>query len=129
MHVRISCPGAEAGRCIELAKNAPIGQKRARGGRPAKADRSAHKAPKAAAGNAQRKSRKGAPGNGKAAERGRDEPPRAARGSAQVPMMLDAIDEAILQGAGLSRDEPEAEADGAEVRDAIDESGAPKITD
>jgi hypothetical protein len=60
-------------------------------------------------------------------------------------MMLDAIDEAVLRGEGLGgaeaasgagrgrvgvRGEPEAEADGAEVRDAIDdESGAPKITD
>jgi penicillin-insensitive murein endopeptidase len=136
MHVRISCPRADAGRCVELAKDAPMGQKRARNGRPARAERA-------------QKERKGAPAARAATaraprartERRRDAPPPAARGASQVPMMLDAIDEAVLRGeglggaeaasgAGLSRGEPEAEADGAEVRDAIDdESGAPKITD
>lgn len=175
MHVRISCPRAEDGRCMELARNAPSKHKRAKdvagagkAGKsaarkaaarrparatptthPARATRAAHAVTPAAPGRAaapRRAEQTASSGRTRRTTRTtasvEDDAPAAARGAAQVPMVLDAIDLAILaplrarrraaepaESAEPTSAEAEAEADGAEVRDALDDSGAPKITD
>ncbi|EYF08619.1 penicillin-insensitive murein endopeptidase [Chondromyces apiculatus] len=209
LHVRISCPRGDGKRCVELAKNAPMGGKvlatkakvretgvtsgakvgvkgakgekaekgakaEAKGAKAdakadakaevkgAKADAKGAKGEKTASASAAARAdvrgkggeaRKGEAGDVSAeaaaearkaarrervlavrsrssSRRGGDAPVASGR-AWQVPMMLDAIDDAILQPLGLApaSSEPEAASDGAEVRDAVDESGAPKITD
>lgn len=52
-----------------------------------------------------------------------DAAPPAARGAEQAPMRFDAFDLAILRAPAISGTEAEADEDGAEVKDAIDDGG------
>ncbi|MCC6555303.1 MAG: penicillin-insensitive murein endopeptidase [Polyangiaceae bacterium] len=178
MHVRISCPRASGGQCVELAKNAPTARDRVRAARLAHRGKGALRTPARAGthdtgsaakpgsgghaakrgsgdqalkrGGAARARGTGAEPRREAARRSEarqparppaaparapepveagDDVPAAVHGTAQAPMKIDEIDLAILRAPALSLDEVEAEADGAEVRDAIDDSGAVKITE
>lgn len=105
MHVRISCPSSMRGSCIELAKNAPSKAKRL-----AKLRRNKHhvtlRTPDQKA------------HVGRAAHAHAGSPNRAAS----------AAGGGVTVHAVAQRD-AEADADAAEVKDALDEGGAAKITD
>ncbi|MDC0677951.1 penicillin-insensitive murein endopeptidase [Sorangium atrum] len=156
MHVRISCPAAMRGSCIELAKNAPS-HARARMARktdralrtpspPARAE--AARPPKAAAAPAPERPREAGAGrrdpeqpsrrDDRRPEReARRAAPRAAadaealplaasRAAAQQPM--GGLDLSFLRPAA-SEVEIEADSDGADASGALDDSGVLKITD
>lgn len=153
LHVRISCPRADKGRCEELARDAPMGGKppkavaskagkgKAGKGKAGSARAGAPRAPKKAAAQPRPRTSEEATRPGitlartahhQPEEQEREAPAPRKRG--QVPMILDAIDLAILHPLGLSPGaaDPETDADGTEgqdARDVVDESGAPKITD
>jgi penicillin-insensitive murein endopeptidase len=107
-HVRISCPATMRGTCIELAKNLPHGKNRiARHGHaplhtPGKGTL-AHGA---------------APGHTKGG--GGAKHPPAAAGMAPTDPFSDV---------GTEADDSEGDADAAEVKDAVDETGTLRITD
>ena len=113
MHVRISCPASMRGSCVELARNAPHG----RGRIAHKGRRVLHTPGKAAPPRVEpavTRGRRPAPG---AEPPLKPRPPAAAGVELGDAFTLDLPDEA------------EAEADNAEVKEAIDESGALKISD
>jgi penicillin-insensitive murein DD-endopeptidase len=145
MHVRISCPRAMLGRCIEIAKNAPSFRDRARAAKvlrtpprdarakavPAKRGETSAAGRDAPANGSERPSRRPddardpRPAAGAApAERDAAAPP-AARGAAQEPMGGIDLD---LFGVA-ARETREADPDDAASKDALDDSGALKITD
>ncbi|WP_272826322.1 penicillin-insensitive murein endopeptidase [Sorangium sp. Soce836] len=156
MHVRISCPSAMRGSCIELAKNAPSFRTRARMAKAAKglrtpaSPRAGAARPQAApaperpreAGASGRDAAKGARREDPRREDPRPEkaerraPPRAgeadaiplaaARAAAQQPM--GGLDLSFLRPS-TSQEDVEADSDGADASGALDESGALKITD
>lgn len=136
MHVRISCPRSTQDECVELAKNAPSKRPRmAKNGRR-RGDSPVLKTP----GHARHaKAGRAAPGRVTAGgSSGRDKPKLARAVPAEPGMQtgaarrvldraLDAVDDAIDGAPGIS--EQEAEADAAEEKDALDESGAEKMPD
>jgi penicillin-insensitive murein endopeptidase len=135
IHVRISCPRSMRDSCIELSKNAPTGKtrlaRRRRGGattlktpaRAAAASRSAGTARGAPGSHAAHATRAAEPRGGLV---------RPARAEAAKSPAASPAEHAILQRApsapSASKNEAEAEADAIEVKDALDESGAAKIT-
>ncbi|WP_437708882.1 penicillin-insensitive murein endopeptidase [Sorangium sp. So ce448] len=156
MHVRISCPSAMRGSCIELAKNAPS---RARARMARKTDRAlrtpspsarpeAARPPKAAAAPAPERPREAGAGRRDPAQPSRRDDKRperearraaphaaadaealplaATRAAAQQPM--GGLDLSFLRPAA-SEAEIEADSDGADASGALDDSGALKITD
>jgi penicillin-insensitive murein DD-endopeptidase len=144
IHVRISCPRsyAGAGECIELAKNVrPSKRKLARDERARR--RNAHaslRTPSAARSGRAADSQASSQGSAKASRgstekagrsAGSQAAPLSAQGSARQGSVLsrvfDAVDRALTDAPGISQEE--AEADAVEVKDALDESGAAKITD
>lgn len=113
MHVRISCPASMRGSCVELARNAPHG----RGRIAHKGHRVLYTPHKAAPGRldpAVARGKRPLPG---ADPRQKPRPPAAAGVELADDFTLDLPEE------------DDAEADGAEVKDAIDDSGALKISD
>jgi penicillin-insensitive murein endopeptidase len=122
IHVRISCPRASGGECIELAKNAPSRAKLAKARR--KGGHVALRTPGARGSSA--RTDRAAPRRGAASKLSREAP---STGDADpiLRRAYNAVERAILGAPGASHEE--AEADAAEVRDAVDESGAAKITD
>ena len=134
-HVRISCPRSMRGTCIELAKETRRGSRvahRRRGG----AGRGVLKTP----GPARASTAPAAPrAKGAAPPAPRAMAPRAKlkettlRGTKErsEPAAAPAATDPLEQASRLSLvpDHDEADADAAEVKDAIDDSGAPKITD
>ncbi|WP_441292287.1 penicillin-insensitive murein endopeptidase [Sorangium sp. KYC3313] len=156
MHVRISCPAAMRGSCVELAKNAPS---RARAPMARKTDRALRTPPPSARAEAARPSKAAAapaperprePGAGRrdpAQPSRRDDkrperearraaphaaadaealPLAATRAAAQQPM--GGLDLTFLHPAA-SEAEIEADSDGADASGALDDSGVLKITD
>jgi penicillin-insensitive murein endopeptidase len=115
-HVRIACPASMRGKCVEIAKNAP------RGGRAVVL---ANKKPR---------------GNPQAyrVPRKKVEPSNRPKTAGAKPMnlaplraqaeMLDSR-ESMLESTGALDVDSEAESDGADVKDAVDDSGTAKITD
>jgi penicillin-insensitive murein DD-endopeptidase len=113
MHVRISCPASMRGSCVELPRNAPLGRARvAHKGR--RILRTPSKAAPPRPEPAVARGKKPAPG---AEPHLKPKPPAAAGVALGDAFTLDLPDE------------DEAEADNAEVKEAIDESGALKISD
>jgi penicillin-insensitive murein endopeptidase len=113
MHVRISCPASMRGSCVELARNAPHGRGRV-----------AHKGHRVLY------------TPGKAAPARAD--PAVARGKRPLPSAEPRLKPRPPAAAGVELgdaftldlpEEDDAEADGAEVKDASDASGALKIAD
>ncbi|WP_437574308.1 penicillin-insensitive murein endopeptidase [Sorangium sp. So ce887] len=158
MHVRISCPRAMRGSCIELAKNAPSFRTRGRMAKTAKALRTPSARAQAARPQAatatpapERPREAGAsrrdPAKGSRREDPRREEPRPEKeGRRAVPRAgeADALPAAAARAAaqqpmgGLdlsflrkstSQDDVEADSDGADASGALDDSGALKITD
>ncbi|WP_438032168.1 penicillin-insensitive murein endopeptidase [Sorangium sp. So ce204] len=155
MHVRISCPAAMRGSCIELAKNAPS-RARARARTARKTDRAlrtpppparaeAARPPKAAAAPAPERPRADRRDPAQPSRRDDKRPERearraaphaaaddkalplaATRAAAQQPM--GGLDLSFLRPAA-SEAEIEADSDGADASGALDDSGALKITD
>ena len=135
-HVRISCPRSMRGTCIELAKETRRGSRvahRRRGG----AGRGVLKTPGSARAPAPAASRaKGAaPAAQGVRSKLKETTLRGTKGNAELaavaspdaPRAVDPLEQA--SGQSLVPDHDEADADAAEVKDAIDDSGAPKITD
>ncbi|WP_437807932.1 penicillin-insensitive murein endopeptidase [Sorangium sp. So ce1078] len=159
MHVRISCPRAMRGSCVELAKNAPSFRTRARMAKTAKALRTPPSArgqaarPRAAAAAPapERPREAGASRRDPAKGSGREEPrreeprpekekrraaPRAGEADALPLAAARAAAQQPMGGLDLSflrapasQDDVEADSDGADASGALDDSGALKITD
>ncbi|WP_437275545.1 penicillin-insensitive murein endopeptidase [Sorangium sp. So ce375] len=157
MHVRISCPAAMRGSCIELAKNAPS-HARARVARARKTDRAlrtpspsaraeAARTPKAAAAPATERAREAGASRREPAQPSRPDDRRAQRearraapragGAEALPLAaaraaeqqpMGGLDLSFLRPAA-SEVEIEADSDGADASGALDDSGALKITD
>ncbi|MEO7330669.1 MAG: penicillin-insensitive murein endopeptidase [Minicystis sp.] len=108
IHVRISCPASMHGSCIELAKNAPHGKRLAHKGGGLKTPGKGRPVV------ARPVTRPGAVGG----DPKKVVPPAAAGIAPQEGFTLD-----------LTGDEGEGDADAAEVKDLVDETGSVKITD
>jgi penicillin-insensitive murein endopeptidase len=122
MHVRISCPRAMVGSCIELAKNAPMGRHRARTAKVLRTPRRGALAKKLSVPAAKRR------GDAKAtATESVISPPPASRGVAQQPMST--FELGFLMTELDSQPDVNAESDDADAKDALDDSGTLKITD
>jgi penicillin-insensitive murein endopeptidase len=120
MHIRISCPSSARGSCIELAKNAPHGKGRLKGRLAHRGRRVLHTPGRAA------------PAPGKVepavARAKKPVPPGEPReGQLKSKAAAEADEEPFTLE--LSENDEEADADAFEVKDAMDESGALKITD
>jgi penicillin-insensitive murein DD-endopeptidase len=107
-HVRISCPGTMRGTCIELAKNLPHGKSRV-----------AHHAHGPLR----------TPGKGAVAHNSSAGHTKGGVGTKHPPALAGAAPTDPFADVGTEADDGEADADAAEVKDAVDETGTLRITD
>jgi penicillin-insensitive murein endopeptidase len=107
-HVRISCPGTMRGTCIELAKNLPHGKNRV-----------AHHA----------HSPLHTPGKIAIAHGASAGHTRGGVGVKHPPALAGSATTDPFADVGTEADDSEADADSAEVKDAVDDTGAIRITD
>jgi penicillin-insensitive murein endopeptidase len=133
-HVRISCPRSMRGTCIELAKETRRGGSRVAHRRRGGAGRGVLKTPasaRASAATAGSHMKGTAPAGQGARSKLREATLRGAKGGSEPAAAAPAAPDPSEQTSRLSLvpDHDEADADAAEVKDAIDESGALKITD
>lgn len=139
-HVRISCPRSMRGTCIELAKETRRGSRvahRRRGGaaRGVLKTPGSARASAASAATAASRAKGAAPAAQGPRSKLKETTLRGAKGNAapaaaappDAPRAMDPLERASRLS--LVPDHDEADADAAEVKDAIDDSGAPKITD
>jgi penicillin-insensitive murein endopeptidase len=129
-HVRISCPSKAKTSCVEIAKNAPSKARL----KMAKKGRSGMKTP------ARKQAARPQPKRTAEAKQARTEPTGGIylsrttknEGGPDVPVSLWALAGAPIGGAEERKtaqgDPDEAESDAVDVKDAIDEDGAPRIT-
>lgn len=122
MHVRVSCPRGSHSACIELAKNAPLGQVAKRDAHGAARLHGAHHPPTLRAGTPKRAPLVGNPEPHTTARAA--PPPRAPTPASSKPTWA-----AALSGAALQAPDEEGAADAAEVKDLIDDVGLFKITE
>jgi penicillin-insensitive murein endopeptidase len=139
-HVRISCPASMKKTCVEYAKNAPSKARvkmarKGRAGMKTPAHRAQAAEPKKktpARTNPERKVTANAAASPAPSGIYLSKAAKAADGK-DVPVSLWALAGAALghpnQHASATNEREEADADAAEVKDALDESGAPKITE
>jgi penicillin-insensitive murein endopeptidase len=136
-HVRISCPRSMRGTCIELAKETRRGSRvahRRRGGAGRGVLKTAGPA-RASTAPAAPRAKGAAPAAQGPRSKLKETTLRGTKGNAELaavaspdaPRAVDPLEQASRRS--LVPDHDEADADAAEVKDAIDDSGAPKITD
>jgi penicillin-insensitive murein endopeptidase len=139
-HVRISCPKSAKKHCVEIAKNAPSKAKKVKLAKKKGQPVVKTPAPKQAAAARTKKTKPAEPQKAATDTQATNSRPkgiylsRAVKATEQdngVPVTLWALmgsGEHGNEGGVSHQGREEAEADAAEVKDAIDESGAPKIT-